>query len=98
MSIVTGVVGSATNARAGLVDVPARLVLGAVAALASIPTVLIRADQPCAAVDGPIVGTADRCRLPVGCEGRPGTVRPPEQSRTVVLTIQLDDVIQASGP
>ncbi len=41
VSIVTGVVGTAANSRAGLVDVRVGLVLGAVAAIASIPAVLV---------------------------------------------------------
>jgi hypothetical protein len=41
VSIVTGVVGTAANSRAGLVDVRVGLVLGAVAAIASIPAVLL---------------------------------------------------------
>ena len=46
VSIVTSVVGSATNARAGQVDLRAGLVLGAFAALASIPAVLLALALP----------------------------------------------------
>ncbi len=41
VSIVTGVVGTAANTRAGLVDVRVGLVLGAAAAIASVPAVLV---------------------------------------------------------
>jgi hypothetical protein len=41
VSVLTSVVGTAGNSRAGLVDVRAGLVLGAVAAVASIPAVLL---------------------------------------------------------
>ena len=41
VSILTSVVGTAANTRAGLVDVRAGLVLGTVAAIASVPAVLV---------------------------------------------------------
>jgi uncharacterized membrane protein YfcA len=46
VSIVTSVVGSTAHARAGQVDVRAGLILGAFAALASIPAVLVALALP----------------------------------------------------
>ena len=81
VSIITGVVGSAANARAGLVDVPAGLVLGAAAALASMPAVLVALTVPArlSAVLFSLLTIAVACQL-IAKAVR--DARPPEQSRS----------------